>query len=274
MAITADEQVTSRKVNAGISANREWIIKGTSDQGQAMTKLQSVASGNFASLARDTTTVEPIYVDVGASGGVWRGTVGYKVFVRPTPAAPGDSFFNFDTGGGTQHITQSLGTVGSYASGASGAATGYGAINTTYDGGKSNVEGVDIIAPEYRFSETHILPSSTVTLAYRGILFGLSSKVNDASFKGTDRGECLFLNASGQKRGADDWEITFNFSALPNRSNFSVGTIIVSQKLGWEYMWVKYEAKAETGSLVQKPKIVHVERVYEFGDFSTLAIGT
>jgi hypothetical protein len=274
MAIQSFEEVTSRKVQAGVRATRSWIIRGTSDQSQAISTLQSIASGNFQSLARDTVTVEPLYADANASGGVWRGIAEYRVFVRPVPAASGDSFYNFDTGGGSQHVTQSLGTMNSYAPTGGTAATGHGAINTRWNNGSPTVDGVDIIAPEYKFSETHYFADENITAAYKGIVFGLTGKMNNASFKGTDAGECLFLGASGQKRGSADWEITFNFGALPNKTNIAVGDITVGTKLGWDYMWVEYEADVSQTSLVQKPKNVHVERVYEFGDFSTLNIGT
>ena len=44
--------------------------------------------------------------------GQWVATVRYGI--RP-PSEVGESSFAFDTSGGTQHITQSLGTIASYA---------------------------------------------------------------------------------------------------------------------------------------------------------------
>jgi len=183
----------------------------------------------------------------------------------------GESSFAFDTGGGTQHITQSLATVGSYA--ASGSPPNFGgAIGVTHD----NVEGVDITVPVYNFSETHYLAASAVTLAYRGTLFNLTGKVNNSSFKGMAAGECLFLGASGAKRGSDDWEITYRFAASPNRSGISVGSIGGISKKGWEYLWVRYADEEDSGSntLVKKPTAAYVERVYEEGNFAALGIGT
>jgi len=45
-------------------------------------------------------------------GCIWDGTVSYARETRPEK---GESVFSFDTGGGTQHITQSLSTVGKHA---------------------------------------------------------------------------------------------------------------------------------------------------------------
>ncbi|MHC4982461.1 MAG: hypothetical protein ACYTF6_04740 [Planctomycetota bacterium] len=54
------------------------------------------------------------------------------------------------------------------------------------------------------------------------------------SYNGLAAGECLFLGASGSKRGADDWEINYRFAGSPNRANFMIGGITAASKKGWE----------------------------------------
>lgn len=61
--------------------------------------------------------------------------------------------FSFDTGGGAQHITQSLANVARYAPPGQTAPNFKGAIGVTAD----SVEGVDITVPVYHFAETHYL---------------------------------------------------------------------------------------------------------------------
>jgi hypothetical protein len=48
------------------------------------------------------------------------------------------------------------------------------------------------------------------------------------------------------------------------------------RKAGWDYLWVLYKQKEDDGAkiLASLPKEVHVERVYEEGDFDALGIGT
>lgn len=139
-----------------------------------------------------------------------------------------------------------------------------------------NVEGVDITVPVYNFSETHYVDASQVTNAYKMTLFNLTGKVNNAPFKGLAAGECLFLGASGSKRGNDDWEITFRFAGSPNRTGIVIGSISGISKKGWEYLWVRYADVEDSAShaLVKQPIAVYVERVYEEGNFSLLGIGT
>jgi hypothetical protein len=178
--------------------------------------------------------------------------------------------FQFDTGGGTQHITQSLVTMGAYAPPSRTAPYFGGAIGVTRD----NVEGVDITVPVFNFSETHYIPAALITPAYQSVLFNLTGKVNNYAFRWFAEGECLFLGASGAQRGQDDWEITYRFAASPNRTGIIIGDIVGIVKKGWEYLWVRYEDAEDTGAnaLVKRPMAVYVEQVYDWADFSLLGI--
>ncbi len=216
----------------------------------------------YGGLIRQTSHIERIAEDA------WEGSVRYGA-----PDAPeiGESSFSFDTGGGNQHVTQSLGTVGAYAAPGGTAPNFRGAIGVTQD----SVEGVDVTVPVYSFSETHSLAASAVTGAYKAALFFLTGAVNNAPFKGFAAGEVLFLGASGSKRGQDDWEITFKFAASPNATGLVVGDITGIAKKGWEYLWVRYADAEDTSArvLVKKPVAAYVEQVYPYGNFAGLGIG-
>ena len=152
----------------------------------------------YNGLVRQTPKIEPD----GDSPDVWAASVQYG---PKKPPDTGDSTYQFDTAGGTQHITQSLQTLGKYAPPGKVAPDFKGAIGVTHD----NVEGVDITVPVYNFSETHYIASELVTLAYKATLFSLTGKVNKHVFRGFAPGEVLFVGASGAKRGEKDWEITW-----------------------------------------------------------------
>ena len=111
------------------------------------------------------------------------------------------------------------------------------------------------------------------TAAYKGKLFALTGKTNAGAFKGLAIGEGLFLGASGTQQGKGDWSITFNFAGSPNKTNLTITGIA---KKGWEYLWVRYKDKKDgsTNLPVKVPASVHVERVYESGNFGDLGIGT
>ena len=243
---------------------RGYVISGTDDDVVAKSSLAAATPSLYDGLVRQTLQIEPV------GPGIWEGTVRYGQAENQQSQA-GESTFSFDTGGGTQHITQSLQTIGRYPNNAPDFG---GAIGVTHD----NVEGVDITIPVYQFSETHYLPASVVTPAYRGTLFYLTGKVNSGSFRGLQPGECLFLGASGSRRGTsadDDWEISFRFAGSPNVSGLQVGSIGGINKKGWEYMWVRYQDAEDEDAkvLIKKPIAVYIEKVYEQANLGGLGIG-
>jgi len=270
MAIQMVELVESRRVVTGGSPSAEFTysLSGTASESAAKSAALAGTAGTYDGLTRQTIDLEPVWVDTVAGDGRWTATVRYGL---QEPVQTDQSTYQFDTGGGSRHITNSLETVHRYA--ASGTAPDYrGAVGVTADG----VEGVDITVPVYNFSETHYKADSFVTPAYKAKLFALTGKVNGGPFKGFAAGEVLFLGASGSKRGADQWEIAFRFAASPNRTGLAVGDITGIAKNGWEYLWVRYEDQEDAAAkaLVKRPVAAYVERVYEGGDFSDLGIGT
>jgi len=273
VAISVEEKVDSREVTTGDNASAvlRYVIRGTADDGEAKAALANEAPESYDDLVRKGREVSPVFVDISnPAGSVWDGVARYGR-EREEPET-GQSRFSFDTGGGTQHITQSLRTVAGHGAPGIAPPNFHGAIGVT---GQS-IEGVDIHVPVYNFVEAHYLPAAYVTGSYKVTLFHLTGKVNDASFRGLSSGEVLFLGASGSARSGEDWEITFRFAASPNRRDIAVGSITGIDKSGWEYMWVTYEdaEDEDSGRLVKRPVAVYVEQVYEYGDFSRLGIGT
>jgi hypothetical protein len=197
-------------------------------------------------------------------------TNAWKVIVRfdapqPYEDTTPEPVFSFDSTGGTQHITQSLQTVGRYGPSAStllGGAIGY-------DG--ENVAGVDITVPVWNWQETYYLTDAELnTPAY----YALTGTVNSDVFEGYQPGEVLFLGASGQKRGNARWEVNFKFAASPNRTGIAVGPILVLSKDGWDYLWVQYGDDVDnTANIrIKKPVAAYVEQVYDRAPFSILGI--
>ena len=240
-------------------------VEGTGDSLAAQMALLWFTPATYNGLVRQTPRIEPD----GDSPDVWIASVQYG---PKKPPETGDFTYQFDTGGGTQHITQSLQTVARYSPPGAVAPDFKGAIGTTGE----SVEGVDVTVPVYNFSETHYLPAAQVTGAYKATLFSLTGKTNSAPFRGFAKGEVLFLGASGSKRGEEDWEITFRFAASQNVNGLAVGDILGINKKGWEYLWVRYADDEDEAAkaLVKKPIGVYIEKVYEEGNFAGLGIGT
>lgn len=269
MAITIAETVDSRESTTGDSGTVElkYVVDGTASDIDAKAALASGTGVTYDGYVRKSVHVEAIGDPTLSLK--WNGTVSYGV--KENNPETGESSFSFDTGGGTQHITQSIETVQRYAAEGNTAPDFQGAIGVA----KDSVEGVDITMPVYNFSETHYFDASVVTSSYKGLLFHKTGMYNNDSFKGFEPGEVLFLGASGSKRGTGDWEITFRFAASQNRSEIKVGEIGPISKKGWEYLWVRYEDAEDTNAkaLIKKPVAAYVEKVYYGTDFTSLGIG-
>jgi hypothetical protein len=280
MAITVEEKIESREVSTGdrAAATLRYVIRGTDDDYEAWGALGTEAPAEWHGLVRTSHEVQPVHVEEGHPARcVWEGIARYGR--RKQQPETNESRFSFDTGGGTQHITNSLETVGCYGDPDEDFITDHlGVIG--WDG--QAVQGIDITVPVYRFTEVHYLPVVYVTESYKRDLFWLTGRVNSVGFRGFAVGEVLFLRASGSQRSSEDWEISFQFAASPNATDLKVGNITGIHKRGWEYMWTQFKTAAgrdkdsgeETGDLIPKPKAVFIEQVYRYGDFSKLGIGT
>lgn len=239
-----------------------YVVTGAADESEVIV----YAGANIPTLYEDLTRVSFV-VDERVNETTWKVRANYekKQIDEEKPQR------SFDTSGGTQHITQSLETVGKFGTIDNDPPDLGGAIG--FDG--ESVQGVDVTAPVFNLQETHYFTKAQVTNTYMGTIFRATGKVNSEQFRGFNAGECLFLGASASQRLDEDWEITFKFAALPNRTAFTVGDIAVTEKLGWDYMWVRYgdEVDDASKSLIKKPVAVYVERVYETADFADLGLG-
>lgn len=271
MPIIVDELLDSRNVITGAgqnpSAELHYFIQGTDSEIEARNELTAIAPVTYDLFGNGIFFLPRSHIVISPMGDkLWEGILRYEV----VPQAY-QSEFSFDTGGGTQHITHSIETVGMYAPSEQTAPDHMGAIGVTRDG----VEGVDIAVPVYEFAETHYFPEGFVTPTYKATLFALTGLTNYNYYKGFAPGECLFLGASGAKRGNGDWGIHFRFAASPDATDIVIGGITVAFKGGWDYLWVRHadEVDEEAKALVKRPVAVYVERVYRRGDLALLGIG-
>ncbi len=251
------------------SAEVPYLVFGLEEELEVLNAAHNAAAPKIENLRLDS-----VEVDERINANTFKVRALYVVdsFDGSTGDTDPEPSFAFDTGGGSKHISQSLDTVAKFPSDAPDFA---GAIEVDNDG---NVNGVDITMPVMNFSETHYFRPAKVSTLYKKRLADLTGKVNSKKFKGYDEGEVLFLGASGSRRGKsskDDWEISFKFAVSPNVKSMKVGTLSVSKKNGWDYLWVRYnnEVSADQKSLIKKPVAAYVEKVYEAADFGGLGIG-
>lgn len=255
------------------SAELRYIVRGTEDDSEVASLVQSTSPTTYAGLPRRSITFRTLETST-----IWECTVSYAKKDPATensqenPPETGDMAISFDTAGGMQHISQSLQTVQkkSFSEGQFTPPDFKGAIGVT----KDSVEGVEIYVPSFQYQVTRYVAIEQVTQAYINNLFRLTGKTNRGNFHGFAAGQVLLAGVSGSQRGEADWELTYKFLCSENRSNLTIGEITGVNKKGWEYLWVIYEdSEDETAKwLVKKPVAAYVEKVYEDGDFGLLGL--
>lgn len=289
---TVYEAYNSRMVNVGWDtgdATLMFFLIGETDDAAARADFAAQIPATFQGLVLlDVEGIEHI------GGGFWRATAKYGTAQRSDidggfgdpgnpPPATGDpggppsypsgtsvlgSEFSFDISAQNEKIYISRGTVASYPDVT--APDNKQLIGVTADG---EVEGVDVLSPVFEFTVS--VTVSFITRDYLKTLRDTVGTVNLASFYGFAQGEVLFLGVSGQQKDSNRLTLTYKFGVRPNES-FDLELVTGAEtitKRGWEYVWVSYTNVEDASQLVQRPKFAYVERLYIFGDFSTLKIG-
>lgn len=268
-----NEKIESRRITTDKDGNvttAEFLyqILHESSSVDATSMAYSSTAASYEGAERDTVLLEPVFIDMNNENAcIWDVRVTYTR--KTTPEVDG-STINFDTTGGTQHITFSKYTRSQTADPMGpGVIDNKNAIGVTSSGGTLTVEGVDITVPVYSWTETHKRTDANLN---QSAIYNLTGKVNNATFKGFAAGEVLFLGASGQRNKDNDWEITYKFAASPNKTGIAIGNITGIDKKGWDYLWVRYEDDAQAHGLTKTAVCAYVEVVYDTGTFADLGI--
>jgi len=263
------------------SVTKVYVLTGTSNEvvAKQYVKNETEASyeiegllGTPLYIPRSRIDLEPDWTDEDTDRGKWDVTVDYEAAEKIPTTVTG--IFGFDTGGGTFHITQSKETIAKYPP----ASTDHGGA-IGYDG--ERVVGVDIVVPIQQFPIRFYHDNSVVTEAFRQRLADLTGTVNDAFFKGYEKGEVLFMGASGSLREDLVWEFVYKFAVSRNKVDLTIGTkgsgheIVGIDKEGWQHMWVEYESAIDetVHRPLKRPVAVYIEKVYDYESFFLLGIG-
>jgi hypothetical protein len=270
--------IVRRGRNATSSYVKSYKVFGTTNDVELHAAINAeISNGNYgwqypgvadAQLWAEQYSVEYLGDDA------WQVQITYeKKGAEPQTPDPMKRARSFDTTGGTQHKTQA------------DSERRYGVNNFPADMQKAigvddnGVNGVDVVVPQLQWQEQYDVPNAYVTATYVRGLARVTGTTNNASFRGFEAGEVLFMGCSGSQewddqKGKGPWSLTYRFVASPNVTNETIGTITGIEKKGHEYLWVRYESSVSSNELLKRPKAVYVNRVYKESDFSQLGIGT
>jgi hypothetical protein len=278
MPIAVVEKTESRE-RSREQETRKYVVRGTADAAEAQAEVLAVAPAAVDGWARQVPTVRPVMADpLLADESVWEAEVVYRAAPGPKALKTGEKHGQLQIGSsGSLHIT----SVPAEDHIADHALPGKDILDSKgllgWDGEK--LEGADIDEPQVTWSETHVFANEDVTDAYIATLIAVKFKpINDTAFRGFNAGEVKFLGVSGGSRDGQDVELTFEFAARPNRTGVQFGGVGVNGDInvgGWEHVSIDYTLvkDATAKRLVPRATNVHIDRLYQTSDFSTLGIG-
>jgi hypothetical protein len=196
----------------------------------------------------------------------------------------GEWTWDFDTTGGSVHITYAKEEVGRYKQGENadfllGISDDPRLMTEVPDqlgliGVKpETVEGVDIVIPLMRFGVTYRHPPGAIGIPRARYLASITGSTNSDTFMTFSPGEVLFLGSRGGEGSQTESTVNYQFLASPN-ALLNIGGIQNIARKGHEVLWVLYEdAEVFTGKsdangnpekiATRKPKFAYVDRVYD-----------
>jgi hypothetical protein len=192
--------------------------------------------------------------------------VAYNQWMIEVPYGPrknvtGDFTWDFDTTGGTVHITQAKQEVSRYP--ASDAPDQKGAIAVDGD----EVKGTEIIVPAMKINVNFRHPLGVITLPQAKFLASITGTTNSDNFLTFAPGEVLFLGARGSDGTDAEATVSYQFAMSKNVTGQTIGGIAGIAKKAWEVAWIRYQDKVVTVGGKDVPtreaKFVYVDRVYE-----------
>jgi len=169
----------------------------------------------------------------------------------------GDWTWDFDTTGGTIHISTAKEEVARYPAGT--APNQLAAIAVDGD----EVKGIDIVIPAMKINVTFRHPLAVVTLAYAKFLSDITGMVNSDTFLTFAPGEVLFLGARGSDGSEAEATVSYQFAMAKNQTGQTIGAIGGVAKKAWEVAWIRYEDTITSSLPTRVAKFVYVDRVYD-----------
>lgn len=265
------------------SAKKLFVVEidfTSEDETTVAALVNATAPLTYLGFDKKKVSIEP------QEGGVFYATVDYD---SRDQQKPGTNAFSFDTTGSTEKIFYSRKSIINYnTEGATNLADDYaGGINVN----AHTVEGVDIKTRKFSLEASQTYALTDITGDLIGSIHRLTGTVNGFLWTPLIQGilftfypgEVLFDGARGSVKEDGNVQITYKFDCslsvddpdvdnppeARNGNAFMVGDIQVTQKNGWDYLWVAYEQEpAGASSVIQKAIAVYIEQVYEYVDFT------
>lgn len=254
-----------------------YFVTGSEDVYEVYAAVQAEAPAFDGPLIRDSIKVKHLECEH------WQATVSY-VDPEKKKKDPdiGQIEWDFDTTGGTQHITTGLAPSTIFHDPAWNPMEFQRAIEVSKKKHGYEVKGVDVVVPKLELTATTSFAPNVINIEYIKALAEMTGKVNEAPWKSFERGELLFMGARIKTKYREKTTVTFTFSAseqITADDQIFIGGINGAQgwgpieKDGWEYMWIYFVQEEQDNQVLMKPKQANMETIYREADFTELGLG-
>jgi len=177
--------------------------------------------------------------------------------------------WDFDTTGGTVHITHAKEELRRYPTGT--APNQKGAIAVDHD----EVKGTEIVIPVMRMNVTYKHPLGVISIAYAKYLKSITGTVNSTPMLDHAPGEVLFLGSRGSDGTDSEASVSYSFAMSENATGLAFGDVTGVVKRGHEVAWIRYKDDVDSGKPTRIPWYAYVDRVYDEIDMaSALGFGS
>ena len=257
------------------SGSLKFVLRGYETRTEAMTALRDAAPESIDGVWRQVCTV----TEMGDAGvcQLWEGQAQYS---NGSGGGGEDRTpeIHFEVGGRTKHIICGYQHLGDWAAPEKPVLNTGGLINVR-DGA---VEGVDVDAPSWTWSERHWKSNSSLTPGYKRILFLATGTVNSDAFRGLQPGEVKCGAISGGPTDSGYADLQFRFDSIPNipagmvvhRGPFDPITISMAQQ-GWDLLHFRLvETYIDHVGRIPVIESAHLDRIYLRTRFADLGIGS
>ena len=192
----------------------------------------------------------------------------------------GEATMSFDCGGGTKHVTHAIkqwriinGNTPSESDDDANGGIGWNGKT----GSEAEFAGVDVPTADMQETYTKLIPVSKLTATYKKAVANLTGKVNNASFKGYDAKEVMFLGMSytAPVKGQKKVLATYNFRISMKETSIKIsGQTYTVNKQGWQYVWARSQIANDPTTGKPKAQVdgVYISEVCETADFSVLGL--
>lgn len=278
-------------IRYNVSANKtksivNYVIFGANSKVEATQALAAEVPALDQELILDSLDVDHVEADIyeGAASYItfeWQEEKKQKEEKRKTPEI-GEIEWDFDTTGGTQHVTTGLAPTQIFSAPGWNPMEFQRALDVSQTKSGYRVAGVTVKVPALDLTATTSFQANQITPEFIKSLARSTGKTNAQPWGSFDAGELLFGGARIKARTGQKTTITYSFVASENITaahnlmiggEAGAGGIGPVTKGGHQFMWTYFVNEKDNTQVLMKAKQVNVDTIYYSMDFSQLGLG-